>query len=98
VFEARRSRAASVAAAAARHTADIAPGRIEGDLAPTPEGFWAAELPSRTLQVWDHLNGLGRDCYATHFRPLLDRATRIQPRDDTTPNLLLQPTLASGRG
>jgi predicted amidohydrolase len=54
-------------------TADIAPGRIEGDLAPTPEGFWAAELPSRTLQVWDHLNGLGRDYYATHFRPLLDR-------------------------
>jgi hypothetical protein len=36
-------------------------------------GCRAAELPSRTLQVWDHLNGLGRDYYATHFRPLLDR-------------------------
>jgi predicted amidohydrolase len=54
-------------------TADIAPGRIEGDLAPTPEGFWAVELPLKTLQVWDHLNSLGRDYYATTFRPLLDR-------------------------
>ena len=51
-------------------------GRIEGDLAPTPEGFWAAELPSRTLQVWDHLNSLGRDYYATTFRPLLERDSR----------------------
>src|SRR5271166_891212 len=42
-------------------TADIAPGRIEGDLAPIPEGFWAVDLPQKTLQVWDHLNSLGRD-------------------------------------
>ena len=54
-------------------TADIAPGRIEGDLAPTPEGFWAVDLPPKTLQVWDHLNSLGRDYYATKFRPLLAR-------------------------
>ena len=54
-------------------TADIAPGRIEGDLAPTPEGFWAVDLPPKTLQVWDHLNSLGRDYYATTFRPLLER-------------------------
>ena len=54
-------------------TADIAPGRIEGDLAPTPEGFWAVDLPPKTLQVWDHLNSLGRDYYATKFRPLLER-------------------------
>jgi predicted amidohydrolase len=54
-------------------TADIAPGRVEGDLAPIPEGFWAAELPSKMLQVWDRLNSLGRDYYATTFRPILDR-------------------------
>ena len=57
-------------------TADIAPGRVEGDLAPIPEGFWAAELPSKTLQVWDRLNSLGRDYYATTFRPILDRDSR----------------------
>ena len=54
-------------------TADIAPGRIEGDLAPTPEGFWTVELPAIVLQRWDQLNSLGRDYYATKFRPLLDR-------------------------
>jgi len=54
-------------------TADIAPGRIEGDLAPTPEGFWAVDLPPKTLQIWDHLNRLGREYYATTFRPRLDR-------------------------
>ncbi len=32
-------------------TADITPGRVEGDLAPTPEGFWAVELPLKTLLV-----------------------------------------------
>ena len=53
-------------------TAVIAPGRIEGDLAPTPEGFWSVDLPPKTLQVWDHLNSLGRDYYATKFRPLLE--------------------------
>jgi predicted amidohydrolase len=53
-------------------TADIAPGRIEGDLAPTPESFWAVDLPPKTLQVWDHLNSLGRDYYRTKFRPLLE--------------------------
>lgn len=56
-------------------TADIAPGRIEGDLAPIPEGFWAVDLPPKTLQVWDRLNSLGREYYATTFRPLLDRDT-----------------------
>jgi predicted amidohydrolase len=60
-------------------TADIAPGRIEGDLAPTPEGFWAVDLSPKTLQLWDHLNSLGRDYYATTFRPLLI-ANRIPPR------------------
>src|SRR5262249_32576936 len=54
-------------------TQGINHGGIEGELAPTPEGFWAAELPSKTLEVWDRLNGLGRDYYATTFRPLLDR-------------------------
>jgi predicted amidohydrolase len=54
-------------------TADVAPGRVEGDLAPTPEGFWTVELPSNTLQAWDRLNSLGRDYYARTFRPLLER-------------------------
>jgi predicted amidohydrolase len=54
-------------------TADIAPGRVPGDLAPTPEGFWTVELPANTLQTWDRLNRLGRDYYATQFRPLLER-------------------------
>ena len=54
-------------------TADIAPGRVAGDLAPTPEGFWTVELPAIVLQRWDHLNSLGRDYYATKFRPLLER-------------------------
>jgi hypothetical protein len=57
-------------------TADIVPGCVEGDLAPIPEGFWAAELPSKTLHVWDRLNSLGRDYYATTFRPILDRDSR----------------------
>jgi hypothetical protein len=52
--------------------ADIAPGRIKGDLAQTPEDYWAGDLPLKTLQVWDHLNSLGRDYYATTFRPLLN--------------------------
>ena len=54
-------------------TADIVPGRALGDLAPTPEGFWTVELPSIVLQRWDLLNSLGRDYYATKFRPLLER-------------------------
>jgi len=64
-------------------TADIAPGRIEGDLAPIPEGFWAVDLPPKTLQVWDRLNSLGREYYATTFRPLLDRDSHpVQITDD----------------
>jgi predicted amidohydrolase len=54
-------------------TADITPGRVAGELAPTPEGFWTVELPASTLQAWDQLNALGRDYYATTFRPLLER-------------------------
>ena len=54
-------------------TADIAPDRIEGDLAPVSEGFWAVDLPPKSLNVWDPLNSLGREYYATTFRPLLDR-------------------------
>ena len=54
-------------------TADIVPGRVEGELAPTPEGFWTVELPANTLKAWDRLNSLGRDYYATKFRPLLER-------------------------
>jgi predicted amidohydrolase len=53
-------------------TADITPGRVEGELAPTPDGFWTAELPSNALQAWDYFNSLGRDYYAMKFRPLLD--------------------------
>ena len=53
--------------------AAITPGRVEGDLAPIPEGFWTVELPATTLQAWDHLNSLGRDYYATKVRPLLER-------------------------
>jgi predicted amidohydrolase len=56
-------------------TADITPGRVEGGLAPTPEGFWTVELPANTLQAWDRLNSLGRDYYATTFRPLLEGAS-----------------------
>jgi predicted amidohydrolase len=55
--------------------AEIAPGRVAGDLAPIPQGFWTVELPATTLQTWDHLNSLGRDYYATKFRPLLERAS-----------------------
>jgi hypothetical protein len=57
-------------------TANITPGRVEGDLAPTPAGFWTTELPSNTLQAWDYLNDLGRDYYAKTFRPLLERSSR----------------------
>lgn len=56
-------------------TADIAPGRVEGELAPIPDGFWTAELPSGALKAWDYLNTLGRDYYAAKFRPLLDRGS-----------------------
>jgi predicted amidohydrolase len=58
-------------------TADIAPGRVEGELAPTPESFWTVELPAKTLQRWDDLNRLGRDYYATKFRPLLERDSQL---------------------
>jgi predicted amidohydrolase len=54
-------------------TADIIPGRALGELAPTPEGFWTVELPANTLKRWDQFNSLGRDYYATKFRPLLER-------------------------
>ena len=64
-------------------TADIAPGRTEGDLAPIPEGFWAVDLPPKTLQLWDRLNSLGREYYATTFRPLVDRDLHpVQITDD----------------
>ncbi len=53
-------------------TADVAPGRVEGDLAPIPDGFWTVELPPKTLHRWDLFNDLGRDYYATKFRPLLN--------------------------
>jgi predicted amidohydrolase len=54
-------------------TADIIPGRVAGDLAPTPESFWTVDLPANTLKAWDRMNSLGRDYYATTFRPLLER-------------------------
>jgi predicted amidohydrolase len=54
-------------------TADITPGRVEGNLVPIPQGFWTVELPATTLQAWDSLNSLGRDYYATKVRPLLER-------------------------
>ena len=57
--------------------ADVTPGRVGGDLAPIPEGFWAVDLPAKTLQVWDRLNGLGRDYYARTFRPLLERDSHL---------------------
>jgi predicted amidohydrolase len=56
--------------------ADVTPGRVGGDLAPIPDGFWAVDLPAKTLQVWDRLNALGREYYATTFRPLLGRDSR----------------------
>ena len=31
----------------------------------------AADLPPNTLKRWDQFNGLGREYYATRFRPLL---------------------------
>jgi hypothetical protein len=58
-------------------TADIAPGRVEGELAPTPESFWTVELPAQTLQRWEHLNRLGKDYYVTKFRPLLERGVHM---------------------
>jgi hypothetical protein len=57
-------------------TADITPGRVEGDVAPTPESFWTVALPANTLKAWDNLNRLGRDYYATTFHPLLERDSR----------------------
>jgi hypothetical protein len=54
-------------------TAEIVPGRVEGELATTPEGFWTVELPANTLKAWDRFNSLGRDYYATKFRPLLEQ-------------------------
>ena len=54
-------------------TADITPGRVEGDLAPVPDDFWTAELPSNALKAWDYLNALGRDYYTKKFRPFLNR-------------------------
>jgi N-carbamoylputrescine amidase len=59
-------------------TADITPGRVEGDLAPIPQGFWTVELPAATLKAWDEMNSLGRDYYATKFRPLLERDLRLR--------------------
>ncbi len=53
-------------------TADVAPGRVEGELAPIPDGLWTVELPPKTLHRWDLFNDLGRDYYATKFRPLLN--------------------------
>jgi hypothetical protein len=45
--------------------ADVTPGRAGGDLAPIPEGFWAVDLPAKTLQVRDNYErprpGLLRD-------------------------------------
>jgi predicted amidohydrolase len=55
-------------------TADITPGRVEEEQAPIPDGFWTVELPANTLKRWDDFNSLGRDYYATKFRPLLERA------------------------
>jgi predicted amidohydrolase len=54
-------------------SADITPGRVKGDPAPIPQDFWTVELPAGTLQAWEHFNRLGRDYYATKFRPLLER-------------------------
>ena len=54
-------------------SADITPGRVQGDLAPIPQSYWTVELPATTLQAWDRLNSLGREYYATKFRPLLER-------------------------
>jgi predicted amidohydrolase len=52
--------------------ADITPGRIEGELAPIPEGFWTVELPANTLKAWEQRNKLGKDYYETTFRLLLN--------------------------
>jgi hypothetical protein len=52
-------------------TADITPGRVEGDLAPIPDDFWTGEIPAKTLERWDSFNELGRSYYASTFRPLL---------------------------
>jgi hypothetical protein len=54
-------------------SADITAGRVKGDLAPILQGSWTIELPATTLQAWDHFNSLGREYYATKFRPLLKR-------------------------
>ncbi|WP_165068115.1 carbon-nitrogen hydrolase family protein [Paludisphaera rhizosphaerae] len=57
-------------------TAEIAPGRVQGDLAPIPDDFWTVEIPSKTLERWDAFNDLGRTYYATTFRPLLHADSR----------------------
>jgi len=52
-------------------TADITPGQVAGDSAPIPDDFWTDTLPSGAAMAWESLNPLGRQYYATTFRPNL---------------------------
>ena len=56
--------------------ADVEPGVGARPLDPIPDDFWAVELPERALRAWDLLNSLGREYYASTFRPRLARPAR----------------------
>ena len=52
--------------------ADITPGQVARDLTPIPEDFWMNPLPPGAVKAWEYLNPLGRQYYATTFRPGLE--------------------------
>ena len=58
-------------------TADVTPGRVDGDVAPIPDGFWTADLPPGALKAWDYLNRLGRDYYAKGGKMNIAGATQV---------------------
>lgn len=52
-------------------TADITPGQVDVS-APIPDDFWTSALPLGAIEAWEYLNPLGRQYYATTFRPNLE--------------------------
>ena len=52
-------------------TADITPGQVDVS-APIPDDFWTSALPLSAIEAWEYLNPLGRQYYATTFRPNLE--------------------------
>ena len=52
-------------------TADITPGQVDVS-APIPDDYWTSALPLVAIEAWEYLNPLGRQYYATTFRPNLE--------------------------